>query len=160
MSHLSSDDLRKLAAQLMRHEGERRDRQGMHIAYRCPTGALTIGYGHNLDAEPVAGLGAHSRLGEDEALALLERDISQREEALGAALPFVKELAPARYAVLLNMCFNLGLVRLLSFRNTLADVRYGEYSSAARRMLQSRWARQVGRRAEELARQMDTGDWQ
>lgn len=159
MSFLSPEDLAKLAAQLKRHEGTRRDREGRHIAYRCPAGALTIGYGHNLDANPVPGIGINARLLEDQACRLLLADVQGCEMQLAAALPFARELAPARYAVLVNMVFNLGVRGLLGFRNTLADVRAGEYAGAAQRMLASKWARQVGSRARELARQMETGQW-
>ena len=40
---------------------------------------------------------------------------------------------------------------------TLAGVRRGDYAAAARSMLVSKWARQVGARARELAEQMRTG---
>ena len=40
-------------SQLKRHEGEHRE-GGRHVAYRCPAGALTIGWGHNLDARKLA----------------------------------------------------------------------------------------------------------
>ena len=156
---LSPHDRAKLAAQLMRHEGSRRDRQGMHVAYRCPAGALTIGYGHNLDANPDQGLDQSSRMDADQACRLLASDMKLQEELLVKALPFVTGLDPVRYGVLVNMCFNLGIHGLLKFRNTLELVKRGDYSGAGIRMLQSKWAGQVGRRARELALQMGTGVW-
>lgn len=160
MSNLPKEHLERLTEQLMRHEGARRDARGWHIPYRCAAGALTIGYGHNLDANPVPGMGAATRLSEDEARQLLGKDIGKREEQLARSVPFARRLDPVRYAVLVNMCFNLGIGSLLTFRNTLEDVASGEYTAAARRMLRSRWAAQVGRRAVELSRQMDSGTWQ
>ena len=68
-------------------------------------------------------------------------------------------LNPARRAVLVNMAFNLGRARLRSFRHMLRAVRRREYSRAAHEMLDSKWARQVGNRATELAEQMRTGRW-
>jgi lysozyme len=159
MSYLHADDRHKLREQLMRHEGARRDRQGLHVPYRCPAGALTIGYGHNLDADPTPGLSAISRLTEEQARELLERDIRQCEAQVVRAMPFAGQIAPARYAVLVNMCFNLGIRTLLGFRNTLGAVEDGDYLAAAGHMRRSRWARQTGNRARELARQMETGDW-
>lgn len=160
MSNLPKEDFEKLTEQLMRHEGTRRDIKGWHIPYRCSAGALTIGYGHNLDANPIPGVGAASRLSEEQALTLLAEDIRRQQDQLGKALPFASSLQPARHAVLINMCFNLGLRKFLGFHNTLADIENGEFSSAARRMLRSRWAAQVGRRAVELSNQMDSGVWQ
>ena len=160
MSKLPEEHLQKLTEQLIRHEGTRRDAEGRHIPYRCSAGALTIGYGHNLDANPIPGMGASSRLTEEEARRLLAADMRKKEEQVRNSLPFAETLVPARYAVLVNMCFNLGITRLLTFNNTLADVAIGEYTAASRRMLRSRWAAQVGRRAVELARQMDSGVWQ
>ena len=156
---LSPHDRAKLAAQLMRHEGTKRDRQGMHVAYRCSAGALTVGYGHNLDANPVPGLNEDSVLNEDQACRLLAADIRLQEDLITRALPFAGRLEAVRYAVLINMCFNLGINGLLKFKNTLALVERGDYSGAALGMLQSKWAKQVGRRARELALQMGTGVW-
>ena len=68
-------------------------------------------------------------------------------------------LDPVRRAVVVNMLFNLGLPKLLKFKNTLAAIRQGDYELAARGMLNSKWARQVGRRAKELAEMMRTGEW-
>jgi hypothetical protein len=50
-----------------------------------------------------------------------------------------------------------GITGLLGFKNTLATIRAGSYEQAAAMMLQSRWATQVGRRAERLSRMMATG---
>lgn len=150
---------RQLLNQLMRHEGARRDALGFHVPYRCTAGALTIGYGHNLDAKPVPGIGAQSRMSEDEAVSLLDKDVADAEHMLRNGLHFVHALDPVRYAVLVNMTFNLGIGGLLTFTNTLADIERGDYAAASHRMLQSKWAAQVGSRALELSRQMRTGAW-
>ena len=123
-------------------------------------GTLTIGYGHNLDANPISGLGEGSCITEDHAREILGDDIRIAAHQVAGKLPFAPALAPARFGVLVNMTFNLGISGLLGFSNTLADVERGDWASAARRMLQSKWAGQVGRRAHELAKQMETGQWQ
>lgn len=145
-----------------------KDSEGCRLkAYRCPSGALTVGYGHNCDAWPVEGV---RRVGdaieEREAERLLEGDLAVAVRAVRRALPWVLGLGAARQAVLYDMAFNMGIGSadgsrgLLSFRNTLALVREGLYAQAARNMLLSRWARQVKGRARVLARQMETGEWQ
>ena len=62
----------------------------------------------------------------------------------------------------LGMVFNMGAGSpkgggLLSFVNTLSEIRRGEYAIAADMMLASKWAAQVGRRAVRLATMMRTG---
>jgi lysozyme len=62
------------------------------------------------------------------------------------------------------MAFNLGVDGLLKFKNTLALLRsaiesHASYARVADGMLNSLWAKQVGRRADELARQMRTGEY-
>lgn len=148
-----------LLRQLMRHEGTRRDRAGCHIAYRCPVGALTIGYGHNLDANPLPGLGEGSKLDEPRARKILREDLRLLAGELDNALPWWRQLSEARQAVLLNMAFNLGVGGLLGFRRTLQAVREQRWQDARNGMLASKWAGQVGRRASELAEQMLAGDW-
>ncbi len=153
-------------SQLKRHEGTKLDADGLHVAYKCSAGAWTIGYGHNLDANPVPGIGIGSRLNEDQALRLLETDVAICKRELDTALPWAASLAEPRYGVLLNMLFNMGLGSaasgrgLLGFKNTLEMIRKGNYAGASVGMLSSKWAGQVGNRARELAKQMQTGEWQ
>ena len=150
----------RLLEQLLRDEGAVRDGDGRHVAYRCPAGKLTIGYGHNLEANPVPGLGEGSTLLEHEARDLLERDAATVKGQVTRALPWSISLDFPRFAVLVNMAFNLGIAGLCSFTNTLEDVRQGDYAGAARRMRASKWAFQVRDRARRLVRQMETGLWQ
>ena len=146
--------------QLMRHEGSRKDKRGRHVAYRCPAGALTIGYGHNLDANPIAGVGEGDVLYEDEARELLIADVERFGRELDKKLPWWRELDEPRQAVLLNMAFNMGVPRLMKFRRTLQAVREQRWDDARTGMLTSNWACQVKSRAPELASQMLTGRWQ
>lgn len=131
-----------LEAQLRRHEGVRVK------PYRDTVGKTTIGVGRNLDDVGVS---------EDEILIMLRNDIARAQRGLDATLPWWTGLGPARARVLLDMCFNLGIERLLGFSATLSAMREGRYEDAARDMLASRWAQQVGRRAVELAQTMRTG---
>ena len=67
------------------------------------------------------------------------------------------KLDDVRQRVLLDMAFNLGVVGLLSFKRTLGVIEAGRYELAAAMMLDSKWAGQVGQRAERLSRMMATG---
>jgi lysozyme len=130
--------------QLKRDEGLRL------TAYKDSLGKTTIGYGRCLETEGIT---------RDEAEYLLHNDVLRVCAALDAALPWMRNLDDARRAVLQNMGFNMGLAGLLGFRNTLALIQAGEYDKAADAMLQSRWAEQVGARAQRLSQQMRTGQW-
>lgn len=135
-------DRAAMTRQLRLHEGERLK------PYRCTAGKLTIGVGRNLEDRGIT---------REEAAYLLANDIAAEERELLRALPWVAKLDEVRARVLLDMSFNLGLVGLLGFKNTLETIERGDYQRAAAMMLDSRWARQVGQRAERLSRMMATG---
>ena len=48
------------------------------------------------------------------------------------------------------MCFNLGYPRLSKFKNFLAAMQENDFETAAVEMMDSKWANQVGKRAERL----------
>lgn len=54
-------------------------------------------------------------------------------------------------AALINMCFNLGLPRLLGFKRMIAALEAKNYTLAAKEALNSKWATQVGDRAKDVA---------
>lgn len=126
----------RLAKQLLNDEGLRLK------PYRCTAGKLTIGVGRNLDDRGIT---------EAEALVLLQNDINAFWGQLVVSLPWVTTAPEPVQEALLNMCFNLGLGGLLTFKQTLALIQAGNYAEAADAMLASKWAGQVGARAERLA---------
>ena len=145
----------RLVEQVQRHEGLRLE------AYLCPAGKITIGYGHNLQANPVPGIPAivGTKITQDQAQRLLVADLMETRRKVLERFPWAADLAPARLAVLVNMAFNLGITGLAAFSRTLAHVAAGQYAEASTEMLASLWAKQVGNRAKELSRQMRTGEW-
>jgi len=64
----------------------------------------------------------------------------------------------ARKRVIINMIFNMGLSKVLKFKKMWRAVQAKDFPSAAKEMLDSKWARQVGNRAVRLARMMEEGD--
>jgi lysozyme len=96
---------------------------------------------------------------EAQAELLLILEVQRLHGELGRRLPWFAKLDEVRQAVLINMAFNLGTAGLLAFVNTLRYVKNGDYRQAAKNMLLSKWSRQVGKRADELALQMETGKW-
>lgn len=135
---------------LKRHEGTGPTKNGRFLPYKDTVGKLTIGYGHNLTDK---GLTLR------QAEALLDDDIDEAIRDLVARFPWVAQLDVVRQAVLVDMCFNLGIGGLAQFRQTLAAIQRGDYETASVRMLESLWADQVGRRARRLAEMMRSGQW-
>lgn len=117
--------------------------------YKCPAGHLTIGYGHNLEN------GITLEMAEQ----LLRADMAFARMDVGAHIPWSGKLSEARQYVLVDMCFNMGINTLLTFKKFLGALGAGHYAMAAKEMLNSRWATQTGRRAKELADIMEKGDW-
>lgn len=117
--------------------------------YRDTVGKLTIGVGRNLDDKGISL---------EESEALLDHDIAETVNAL-AARGYPSEPLSPRYWVLVNMAFNMGVPGLMEFRHMLKAYREGDYATAAKEMLNSVWATQVGDRATRLSRQIEIGEW-
>ena len=117
--------------------------------YMCPAGYETVGVGRNI-AE--SGLG----LSEDEIDYLLKNDIKRCKQEL-TALSWFTDLDSVRQDALINLCFNLGMTRLMGFKNAMAAMAEGNYEKAADEFMDSKWATQVGSRADEVTEMVRTG---
>jgi lysozyme len=120
--------------------------------YRDTEGYLTIGYGRLID--PARGGG----IAKDEAEYLLANDLRVAERLCEGMEPYL-DLSPARQAVLIEMCLNLGPAGLKGFKRFFSALVHQDYEHAAGEMLASRWSGQVGARAVRMAEQMKTGVW-
>lgn len=132
-----------LISMLKRHEGLRLK------PYHCSAGKLSIGFGRNLDDMGIS---------EDEALYLLQNDIDACYSELNV-FHWFQELDQVRQEALVDMLFNLGLPRFLSFKKMIARLIAKEYSQAAEEIVNSLYARQVGDRANELAYMIERGEY-
>lgn len=138
-----------VAKQLAQEEGR------SATVYKDHLGYWTVGVGICID-DRVDGAG----LDEEEQDWLLDRRLASLTRACSAKIAGFDQLNEARQAVLIGMAFQMGLVGLLGFKNTLAAVTAGNYEVAARGMLNSKWATQTPGRAKRMAEQMRTGEWQ
>jgi lysozyme len=111
-------------------------------------GKITVGIGWNM---------SDVSLPEEIVIRLYEISIKNVDDALAHHLPWVSDMDDVRRDVIRNMCFNMGINRLLGFGNTLADCKAVDYESAANRLKSSLWASQVPVRANELIEQLRTG---
>jgi lysozyme len=130
---------KRLAAEIEADEGRVRH------AYKDTVGVITIGVGRNLE-----GVG----LFDDEIDYLFHNDLRRAYHSCRYHLDVFPFLSEERQLVLVNMCFNLGTTRLLGFEKMLAALAKHDYQEAAAQMLDSKWATQVGERAQRLAARM------
>ena len=137
----------KLIEQLKRHEGKR------NHAYQDHLGYWTIGYGRLIDERRGGGIT------DKEAEFLLTSDIIKCMRDLGS-IPTYRQLDPTRQAALVNMCFQLGGAGIRAFANMWDALADHDYDRAADEALDSKWAKQTPGRADEIAEQIRTGEWQ
>ena len=64
-----------------------------------------------------------------------------------------------RKLVLIDMAFNLGYYKLKRFKRMFTSLKEKNYKQAAKQMLESKWATQVGTRAKALSHIMETGNY-
>lgn len=128
---------------IKRHEGLKL------FPYKCSAGHLTIGYGHNLEA---------NGLPESICSLLLWLDIKNAIEDLNKVFDgYFYTLSFTRQNVLTDMMFNLGLSRFSTFKKMIAAVKEGDFDKAVDEMKDSLWYRQVGIRGMELVKLMEKG---
>ena len=108
--------------------------------YKDDLGFLTIGYGTLLE----------NGLSEFECYLLLLVRARQSMMELQRAKPIVTKLSDNRLFALSNMAYNLGVPKLMKFKNMWAAIEVDDFESAADHALDSRWAKQVGKRADRV----------
>ena len=147
---------RSVDALVMMHEG------WSATPYKCTAGKWTIGYGRNIEANPIPGkdltfLHGHG-ITRAEGRDLLLEDLDRLRTELNEIDEF-RACNDARQAVLIDMAYNLGIVGLMGFKNMWKALQDGKFQQAAAEMLNSRWALQVKGRAVRLAKMMSSGRW-
>ena len=137
----------RLIEQLRIHEGVEK-----HV-YQDHLGFWTIGVGRLVDER--GGLG----LSEDEIDYLLKNDIYRSRKELSETFSWFDDLDEVRQDGMCNLHFNLGLTRLRGFQKALRFMESGDFLLASEEFLDSRWAEQVGNRADDVAEMIATGEY-
>lgn len=132
----------------------RRDEGVRYSPYLDSVGVETVGVGHNLEAHP---LDLTYPLTDEQVDLILSADLVSVFHDLDGNIGWWRTLSYKRQRILANMCFNLGIPKLLKFRRMLLAAEKGHFDQAACEMLNSKWARQVGERAERLSKMMAEG---
>lgn len=125
--------------------------------YHCPLGYPTVGWGFRIGPQ-----GADIKLYQF-SLPQAVGDLWLQELASQFAdqiSPQLVGLSEPRQVVLVCMAYQLGVDGLLAFKKMLAATAKGDYTTAAAEMLNSRWARQTPARAQRMAEQMRTGNYE
>ena len=132
---------------IKRHEGF------SATVYRCTSGVLTIGWGRALE-DPGTGIT------EEEAELLLENDLVRFEAMTRDVLRDTWHvLDQVRREALIEMCFNMGPGNLAKFKMMIASLAEEDWEAAADEALSSRWADQVGKRADRIAERIRSGEY-
>ena len=108
--------------------------------YVDTTGHLTIGWGHNL----VDGIT------QEMAEFIFQCDFKQAVDELEKCDWYTIQPQGVKNA-LINMNFNLGITKMEGFKKMIAALLAKDYTTAALEALDSRWANQVHKRANDIA---------
>ncbi len=129
-----------------------------HLAYPDPVTKAepwTIGVGHT-GPEVCRGL-----MWTDAQIdRQFDKDLDNAIAGVALREPWAMSMADARVAVLVNMAFQMGIFGLGKFVHMLSAAQNQDWQQAHDQMLDSTWARQTSERAQTLATQMLTGEWQ
>jgi lysozyme len=128
--------------------------------YDDATGAY-IRPGTRVVGNPTIGIGtlicSPGGITEGEAQQLLRNRVNIAIAGVQRLLPDMRAANDARFDVLVEMAFQMGVDGLAKFTNTLQAVRDKRWSDAADGMLASTWALQTPARAQALAAIMRSG---
>jgi lysozyme len=108
--------------------------------YIDTTGNITIGWGRNLS----------NGISNDEAELMFQNDFKRASKEL-QQYTFYQIQPIGVQEALINMNFNLGIERFLSFKKMIKALLNKDYTTAAVEALDSTWANQVGNRAKDIA---------
>ena len=139
----------KLHHELIEHEGV------VYHVYKDSLGYPTIGTGHLLPPKgiPLSDIIGYntSSITPDQNSTILNYDIARTSIGLYKRLPWLANKPDPVQRALVDMAFNMGVGGVLKFKRTLSDIKNDKYAEASQEMLHSRWARQVGKRAKDIA---------
>jgi len=131
-----------LIQSIKKHEGWRSK------LYVDSVGVKTIGYGINLEQQEMPKAVAELWL------SMVVSDIKNK---LREYEWYIKLNGDRRKAII-DMAYNLGIPGLLKFKNMIAAIKENNYRKAAKEMIDSKWASQVGKRATDLAKIMSPNE--
>jgi len=144
--------------------------------YKCSEGVWSIGYGCNLERRmselpsmirgwvrtqgieggyikydmPIHNLNLNIK----EASDILQEDLTNIVQELLTKVPWVEHLPETARDIVYDMAYNLGVPGLLNFKKMFFALFNSDWRGASNEMLDSKWAKQVGKRATKQAEEM------
>ena len=119
--------------------------------YNDHLGYPTFGIGHLVvESDEEHGKPVGTPISEERVNAVFDKDVAVMVDEAKKIFPNLDTLPEEAQQVIVNMTFNMGRPRLSQFKKFIAGVNAGDWNKAAIEMMDSRWAKQVGARAERL----------
>jgi lysozyme len=122
--------------------------------YLCSEGYPTVGYGFKLGPSGASLSNYQFTLPRPAGDAWLDELIFDLRIALHSKLSGLNE---ARQAVVLSMCYQMGIDGCLAFKKMWAAIDARDFDTAATEMMDSRWAKQTPARARRHRDVMSSG---
>lgn len=144
-------NLDRLKRQLEIDEGKRLRVYLDHLGYP------TVGIGHLIkesDPPEIRSLQVNDKITEQQCTQLFLEDVAIAVGDCKVIFDDWETYPSEVQEILVNMLFNLGRPRFLTFKNMIAAVYARDWEKAAYEMSDSRWANQVGARATRLIKRM------
>ena len=142
-------NVEKLREQLKIDEG------CVYEIYNDHLGYPTFGIGHLVRSDdPENGSPVGTKVSEDRVTDAFDDDIEIVLSDCKTLYPDFEDLPEEAQQIIANMMFNLGRPRLSKFVGMKRGVDTKNWNEAADEMVDSRWYRQVGARAERLVNRM------
>ena len=142
-------NLEKLRKQLEIDEGIKYEIYKDHLGYP------TFGIGHLVtDKDPEFGKDIGTPVSKERVYQVFEKDVQIIINECDELYPDFDNLPEEVQQIIANMMFNLGRPRLSKFKGMKRGIDEKNWNAAANEMVDSRWYRQVGARAERLVKRM------
>ncbi len=130
----------------------RKDEGFKQYPYKDTKGNWTIGYGTNME-NFIDFLEEYKQKGisKETAILWLRYFIDSSKNEIANNIPWSNDITPPKKIALINMCYNMGIVKLLEFKKFLNALQDNDLINAQKELLNSKWASQVGLRAERIS---------
>ena len=127
----------------------------VHKVYLDHLGLPTFGIGHLIrDNDPEHGWEVGTEVSESRVNEAFEQDIQTVLSDCVQLYSDFDDLPEEAQRIIANMMFNMGRPRLSKFKGMKAGVDARDWNRAADEMVDSRWYRQVTKRADRLVERM------
>ena len=139
-------DINKLREQLKIDEGVKYEIYDDHLGYK------TFGIGHLVKTtDEEYGWPVGTPVSEKRVNSVFDRDVETYIDETKKVFGNLEDMPQEVQQVLVNMCFNMGAPRLSQFKKFIKAIHDEDWKTASVEMLDSRWASQVGVRANRLS---------